>query len=254
MRAPHSFRHLALAFGVAACAAATPSTTTTPSKPAGGTGTSSSTRPAPGRTTRDTTVITDPELERRIARLELRVMEKDAVIEDLQSRLDDSRADIVRTLAKIQSSASRAEAASGVAEAELALRPLQSGENAQSATTLQIAKIVKQGSAEFDKGNFGGALYLANQAKALAASYSAGRASSNGTKLRSGETAFAIPLHLKVSSRANVREGPGTTFGISFSAEAGTILTGMSYLDEWIRVGADDGRTGWIHRTLIVKP
>lgn len=181
-------------------------------------------------------------------------MERDAVIEDLQSRLDDSRADIVRTLAKIQSSASRAEAASGVAEAELALRPLQSGENAQSAATQQIAKIVKQGSGEFDKGNYGGALYLANQAKALAAAYSAGRASSGGVKLRSGEMAFAIPLHLKVSSRANVREGPGTTFGITFSAEAGTIVTGMSYLDEWIRVASDDGRTGWIHRTLIVKP
>jgi hypothetical protein len=190
-------------------------------------------------------------MERRVARLELRIIEKDAQIEDLQSRLDDSRAEVVRTLAKIQSSASRAEAASGVAEAELALRSL---EGAQTATTQQIAKIVQQASAEFDKRNYGGALYLANQAKALAASYTAARGNNSGAKLRSGETAFAIPLHFKTSSRANVRDGPGTTFGIAFSVEAGTILSGASYLDEWIHVTGDDGRTGWIHRTLVVKP
>jgi uncharacterized coiled-coil protein SlyX len=204
------------------------------------------------RAGRDTVSVADPEQERRIGRLELRVMEKDAIIEDLQARLDDSRADIVRTLAKIQSNASRAEAASTVAEAELALRSLQSSDGPTAQTTLLVAKIVKEGSAEFDKKNYGGALYLANQAKALATSYS-GRGSSN-MKLRSGETMFAIPVHLKVTSKSNVREGPGTNFPIAFSADAGAPVTAISYADEWIHVVHDDGRSGWIFRTLVVKP
>jgi uncharacterized coiled-coil protein SlyX len=255
MRAAQLIRHLAIAVCATACASAKPTTTSSPSQPdRTGTSTTTGSKPAGGgRTVRDTTVVADPEMERRVARLELRIMEKDAQIEDLQSRLDDSRAEIVRTLAKVQSSTSRAEAASGVAEAELALRSLQS-DGAQSPSVQQIAKIVQQGSAEFDKRNYGGALYLANQAKSLSASYTAARGASGGVKLRTGETAFAIPLHFKVSGRANVRDGPGTTFGIAFSVEAGTILSGVSYLDEWIHVTGDDGRTGWIFRTLVVKP
>jgi hypothetical protein len=256
MRAAHSFCFPAFALVVAACATAKPTTTPAPSAPATQPVPTppSTAKPAPGRTIRDTTVVADPEQERRIARLELRLLEKDALLEDLQSRLDESRTDIVRTLAKIQSSASRAEAASGVAEAELALRSLQSGDGAQSITTQQVAKIVKEGSAEFDKKNYGGALYLANQAKALAATYAGRGASNSGLRLRPGETAFVIPVHLKVTSRANVREGPGTNFPVAFSADAGSMLSGVSYLDEWIHVTNDDGRTGWIFRTLVVKP
>lgn len=210
--------------------------------------------PAPAPAIHDTVVAPDPEQERRIARLELRLLERDAQVEELQTRLEEGRNEIVRTLSKIPSSASRAEAASAVAEAELALQSLRSNAGAQAPATLQVAKIVQQGSAEFNKQNFGGALYLANQAKALAATFGGRSAATGGPRPRPGETAFALPIRLKASSRANVREGPGTNFPVVFSAEAGSALTGFSYVDEWIRVINDAGRTGWILRTLAVRP
>jgi uncharacterized coiled-coil protein SlyX len=256
MRAAHTVILLASALAGAACAAAPPVTPATAPSPApsAGRATAPAQRPAPSRTGRDTTVVTDPELERRLARLELRLLERDAQVEDLQARLDESRNDIVRTLAKLQSSASRAEAASGVAEAELVLQTLKSGAGAQAPSTALVASMVQQGSAEFNKQNYGGALYLANQAKALASTYAARNASAGGAHPRPGETMFALPVHLKVASRANVREGPGTSYPVVFSADAGAVLTGVSYVDEWIRIAGDDGRTGWIFRTLIVKP
>jgi uncharacterized protein YgiM (DUF1202 family) len=72
--------------------------------------------------------------------------------------------------------------------------------------------------------------------------------------LRSGETPFAFPIRLKVSSRGNVREGPGTNFSVAFEVESGNVLTGFSYTDEWVRVTDESGRTGWIFRTLIARP
>ncbi len=56
----------------------------------------------------------DSVLEQRVARLELRLAERDAQIEDLQARLDEARQEVVRAMAKLQTVASRAEAASAI--------------------------------------------------------------------------------------------------------------------------------------------
>jgi SH3-like domain-containing protein len=57
-----------------------------------------------------------------------------------------------------------------------------------------------------------------------------------------------------MTTRGNIREGPGTGFPISFAAEAGTMLTGYSYADEWIRIRDEGGRTGWVFRNLVSRP
>src|SRR5438552_2807866 len=81
--------------------------------------------PPPVRTTRDTARVTrqpvlvrDTALEQRAARLELKVLEQAAQVEELQRRLDDARREVVRAMAKLQSLATRAEAASGMRSEE----------------------------------------------------------------------------------------------------------------------------------------
>src|SRR5512133_1887410 len=99
---------LLVALTGAACASAN-------HKPAGASnrGSSAAAGPRRGRsstrTVRDTVVATsgrDPELERRVARLEMRLLEREAQVEDLQSRLDDARAEVVRAMAKLRTVAS----------------------------------------------------------------------------------------------------------------------------------------------------
>jgi hypothetical protein len=203
----------------------------------------------------DTVTLRDPDSDKRAARLELQLLARDAQIEDLQSRLEDTRAEVVRAMAKLQSVASRAQAASAMAEAEVVLQSMKTStsQNPPPEVT-QVTRLVRQSSTEFDKQNYGGALYLANQAKTVASSYR-GRLGMNNLEARSGETLFAVPIKLKTTTKGNVREGPGTNFSVSFSADANSSITAYSYADEWIRITDDStGRSGWIHRTLVARP
>jgi uncharacterized protein YraI len=209
--------------------------------------------PAP-RVVRETVTVRDPELDRRVGRQDLLLLAKDAEIADLQSKLEDTRAEVVRAMAKLQTVASRAQAASAMAEAEVSLQSMKSGAAEEPPEATQVTRLVRQSATEFNKQNYGGALYLANQAKTVASSYR-GRVSVGAREgTRAGETAFAVPIRLKMTTRGNVREGPGTGFPISYATEAGTMLTGYSYADEWIRISDDSGRGGWVFRTLVGRP
>ena len=205
----------------------------------------------PRRVARETVTVRDPELERRVAELELRLLEKESQVEELKTRLDDTRGEVVRTMAKLQTVASRAEAASGMAEAEIALQSLKASSGHSSTEISEVTRLVRESTAEFNKANYGGALYLAGQAKALAG-VTRGRVSQAGAS-RNGETLFATPVRLKSTGRGNVREGPGTNHSVAFSLDGGTTLTGYSYVDEWIRITDDNGRSGWIFRSLVTR-
>jgi hypothetical protein len=213
------------------------------------------TAPAP-RVVHDTVTVTqrDPDLDKRVARLELQVLARDAEVEDLQMKLEDTRAEVVRAMAKLQSVASRAQAASAMAEAEVALQTMKAGSQQDPPEADQVTRLVRQAANAFDRQNYGGALYLANQAKTLALSYRGRLAGSGHESARPGETPFAVPIKLMTTTRGNVRGGPGTNFPIVFAADSGTTMIGYSYADEWIRITDDGGRGGWIFRTLVSRP
>src|SRR6267143_449579 len=92
----------------------------------------------------------------------------EAQIDALQERLDDARQEVVRAMAKLQTLATRAEAASAIAEAEIALQPLQAAGTRAAPEYAQARRLLDQSTVEFNKSNYGGALYLASQAKSLA--------------------------------------------------------------------------------------
>ncbi len=227
-----------------ACASAKPAAGPVAANPA----------PVKPRVIHDTVVVRDPELERRVTLLELRLLEKEAQVEDLEVRLVDTRTAVVRAMAKAQTATSRAEAASGMAEAEVALQSLRASKGQNLPEALQVTHLVKQSSLEFDRKNYGGALYLANQAKALAVSYRARGTTAAREEPRTGETAFVLPIRIKVESKGNVREGPGTNFGVAFGVESGTLLTAYSYTEDWIKINDERGRNGWIFRSLVSRP
>jgi hypothetical protein len=210
--------------------------------------------PAAARRQARAAAVARAEQDRKIARLELALLEKNAQVEELQASLDQAREEVVRAMAKLQTLASRAEAASGMAEAEVALQPLR-GRGAQQTApeATQASKLLREASAEFNQENYGGALYLANQAKALAAAGTGRLSSRERSADRPGEMSFAIPIPLKAVGSGNVREAPGTNAPVAFAVEGGDSLTGYSYLEDWVRISDDMGRGGWIFRKLIVR-
>jgi hypothetical protein len=193
--------------------------------------------------------IQNPELERRAGQLELQLMERDALIDSLNARLDNALQEVVGAMGKLQSLATRAEAASAMAEADVALQSI-AGSGRDSPESRQASRLMQQSTAEFKRKNFGGALYLANQAKTAARTHSLGGALGN---MRPGEIPFAVPVKLRVSGRANVRNGPGTNFAVSFTTQSGSSLSGLSHFEDWIRVTNEAGNEGWISRSLVVR-
>jgi len=192
-------------------------------------------------------LVRDPELERQVTQLEIQLMERDAQIEHLSDRLEQTLNEVVATMAKLRSLATRAEAASAMAEADVALKSIGAS-SPNGPEFKQASRLMEQSSAEFRRNNFGGALYLANQAKAATRI----RATGDGSQ-RSGEVAFAAPVRLRASMDANVRAGPGMNFPIAFIADSGSPLSGLSSLGEWVRVRNEAGNEGWIFGALVAR-
>lgn len=211
--------------------------------------------PPPSHVVKETVTVRDRDLEQRVARLQLQLLDRDALVEDLQARLDAASRDAVRSMAKVQTLATRAEAASGMAEAQIVLQTLR--RSARGRATPEVAratKMLSDAASEFDHQNYGGALYLANQAKSQA---SVGRRrvsdGSDPAAVRPGESMFAVPVALRTTSRCNLRDGPGATFKVLATLDGGAQLLGVSYVDQWMRVMDDSGHEGWVFWSLVQK-
>jgi uncharacterized coiled-coil protein SlyX len=213
----------------------------------------SNSRPDP-RPDTTRTQVRDPELEARVARLELQVLEREGQIDALQAQLEDARQEVVRAMAKLQTLATRAEAASGMSEAEIAVQSLRgSGGREVSAELTQAGRLLSMSTSEFNQENYGGALYLATQARSVALAARGRLASVDPSTQRQGEVLFAVPLRLQANGQTNVRQGPGRNFSVAYTVERGTALVGVSYVGQWVRVTDDTGRSGWIFQGLLAR-
>lgn len=201
----------------------------------------------------ETTPDPDPALHAQIATLQLQLLERDGLIDELQGRLDATIQEVVRTMAKLQSQANRAEAASGIAEAEIAVEGLSGKVGGQSAPELdQSRQLLEMSTSAFNEGNYGGALYLASQARGVAR-VGEQRLSGGNDSVRPGEVLFALPLQLETTARSNVRGGPGMEFEVLFTLDRRSMLTAQSYRAQWVRVLDERGREGWIFHSLVTS-
>lgn len=206
--------------------------------------------PAPAPET-VTVTVRDPDLERENFRLRMSLLERSAQLADATRRLDEATTDVVRAMARLRSVATRAEAASAIAEAEVTLQQLRGGAGQQSPPEARQAEAaLRSASQAFDAENYGGAVYLATQAKRVATA-GRGRLAEGGTTPRAGERPFAAPVELTTTARTNLRAAPGTTAELVATVPAGTTLTGYAYLQDWIRVTTADGRGAWVRQNLV---
>jgi hypothetical protein len=204
------------------------------------------------RTVTDTVVVPDPQTEQQLAQLQLQLLEKDAQIQRLQAQLDDATREVVRSMARLQTVASRAEAASAMAEAEVALEQLRTAAGGRATPEIaQVERLLEESTAAFNEENYGGSLYLANRAKGFAGAGRGRLLGSGQESLLPGETLFTESLQLRTVRRSNVRGGPGTEFAVVFTLDAGAALVGHSYVGQWVRISTEDGQGGWIFQSLV---
>jgi hypothetical protein len=209
------------------------------------------TTPPPVRVVTETVTVRDRESEQRLIDLQLQLVDKEAQIEELQTRLDEAQRDVVRSLAKVQTLATRAEAASAMAEAEVALQTLRRAVGAQGPGVARTGALLKEATDEFNRQNYGGSLWLSNQAKNRAVVGRGRLTASDSLELLDGEKSFALPIRFETTGRANLRAGPGTSFEAVTILDGGTPVIGYSYLQQWIRVTDNNGRSGWVFYSLV---
>ncbi|WP_319407227.1 SH3 domain-containing protein [uncultured Desulfosarcina sp.] len=203
------------------------------------------------------------ELESKAADLEIRMLQKEAMVNELnrrvslqQRQLDDAIIEVVRTKSKLRSIESKAETASTIAETEIAVKSMR-GRIADTdpegmEALLKAEQLLKLSTREFKAQNYGGALYLAVQSKNQV---SAGDRSLQGRDESApvaGEVPFDQPLPLKLIKNTNLREGPDFKHKVLATLTAGASIIGYSYKESWIRVDTEDGMTGWVHQTLVM--
>jgi len=197
------------------------------------------------------------QLKEEAGRQSTHIAENEALIKQLeqwllsqQRMLDDAIQEVVRVKAKQRSLESRAEAASEMAEAEIALKSLRDRAAGTSRPELANAEqLLARATREFESQNFGGALYLVGQAKSQI-KVGALRLGEQG-RAEEGEMPFVVPLPLQLGTRGNLREGPGPEFKVLATLEQGTRITAYFTRGLWLRVESEGGRSGWIHRSLI---
>jgi hypothetical protein len=196
---------------------------------------------------------TNQELEGKLARLQLLLLEKDAKGKELNKRREEAILEVVRTKAKLRSVESKAEAVSTLAEGEIALKALKTNVVGLEKDTdfLQAEELLKASDRELKKENYGGALYLATQAKVIIHESQERSTGWKKTPMIAGEVAFAMPLPLRLVSPGKLRAGPGLDSKVLFALQEGTGLVGYSYKGQWVRVSTEDGRGGWMYYTLI---
>jgi hypothetical protein len=198
-----------------------------------------------------TDTVADPETRARLSQMEAELLAAEARIQILEEQVAEAQREVVRTMARSQTVASRAEAASGIAEAELAIRTLRAAARGNAPEATKADGLLEQSNEEFQKDNFAGALYLASQARTVAAQGADRVRRAQADDLRPGETPFAVPLRMRTTTRSNVRDGPSTRFRILVTLDADTPVVGTSYVEGWVRITDDQGRSGWIARSLV---
>lgn len=201
--------------------------------------------------TRQTTA--NRELEEKLVRLHLQLLEKEAQVKELEKKLEEATLEVVRAKAKLRSLESKAEAASALAEGEIALKALKMNVvgSDHDPEILQAEELLKASNQELENENYSGALYLATRAKVIINEGQQRSKDRPKTPMLAGEVAFAIPLLLRVTSPSNIRESPGLNSKILFSLQRGSALVAYSYKGLWLRVKAENGLSGWIHYSLV---
>lgn len=202
------------------------------------------------------------ELEKDIAALNMKILEYEAMIVDLrewseahQKRLDAAIIEVVRTKARLRSLESKAEAASTIAEAEIAVnaikKELAPADEAMKEEIATAEQLLRMSAREFKTRNFGGALYLASQSKGQVRALQMRHSGRFEKAPIEGEKRFAKPISLKVLATSNLRSGPGLDNEIVGRLAKDTVVTGHAYTGRWVRVETGQGAVGWLFQPLV---
>ena len=142
-----------------------------------------------------------------------------------------------------------------MAEAEIGVAAVtEAAGDEETPEAVEARDLLVRSQAEFADENYGGALYLASQARNVARTGEVRLTGAEREDRRPSEVLFALPVPLETVRHSNVRSGPGLGFSVLVTLDPGTRLVGHSHTEEWVRITNELGLDGWIFHNLVTSP
>lgn len=200
------------------------------------------------------------EQTRAIVRLRQDLANRDAELRELRSSqrnqvkvLQESTQEVARAKVKLRRLATQADAASYIAEVEVAMESLRSSLGAKSDVQLMVLAqgLLESTAPPFAHGDYGEAMDRAAQAEeliALVAHYQ----SRPGSRPRvPGEVPLQVAIPLKVTVDSNLRRQPLAKAPVVRVLKKDSLLVAHAYKGSWMHVETEDGRSGWVDQTRL---
>ncbi|MFO1312775.1 MAG: SH3 domain-containing protein [Burkholderiales bacterium] len=187
-----------------------------------------------------------------VARLRQELAARESELRDLRASqreqaktVQETTREVTRAKARARRLATQADAASYIAEVEVALGSAR-GSAASGSPLLPLAQSFIDGaSLPFAQGDYASAMERAAQAEQLVAA--ALDAASIPARARvAGEVRMVPGIPLRAGAAASLRREPQAKAPVVAAIGKDTALVAHGYKAAWMRVETEDGRAGWI--------
>ena len=197
---------------------------------------------------------------REIARLRQDLAGREAELRDLRASqrdqvkvIQESTRETTRAKVKLRRLATQAEAASYIAEVEVALESARAMRGAAATPPLiELAEaMIAATSAPFAQGDFGAAMDRAAQAEQLLAVATDLQGRAKPRARASGEVLLQVPIPLRVTGETRLRRQPVRSAPVAAVLPKESPVVARAYQGSWLRVESDDGRSGWVEPSQL---
>ncbi len=195
-----------------------------------------------------------------IARLRQDLANREAELRDLRSNqrdqvkvLQESTREVTRAKVKLRRLATQADAASYIAEVEVALDSLRASLGATSTVPLMVLAqgILESTAAPFAQGDYGGAMDRAAQAEQLIALVADNQVRPGSPPRVPREVPLRVAVPLKVTVDSKLRRQPLGKAPVVGVLKKDSRLVAHVYKGSWMQVETEDGRSGWVDQTRL---
>ena len=194
-----------------------------------------------------------------IERLQQLLAEKEALIrsqqvhqQDQARELQASTSQAARAQIKLRRMATQPDAASTLAEVEVAMETLKASKTTapQQAMQSQAQRLLDAAAAAYAKDDFATAVDRATQSRELI-DMAKGQPAGKAPSARRVTVTFQAPIPLRTRIDCNLRQLPRGNAVIRKVLKQDSALMALAYRGDWLRIQTEDGDTGWLLNTLV---
>lgn len=194
-----------------------------------------------------------------IARLQQLLAEKEALIRSQEARQQEQAKELqattreaTRAQVKLSRLATQPDAASVLAEVEVAMETSKAAKTTppQQAMQAQAQNLLDAANAAYEKGDYATAVDRASQSREILDMLQGLRAGKAASRHRVTVT-FQAPIPLRTRIDSHLRQMPRGNAKILGVLKKDTALMALAYRGDWLRIQTEDGRTGWVLNRLV---